>query len=105
MDSIRLADNEWRDDNLGSMEDWHPEFSRIAPRLRALVGEFAVLMAEYKEYLLEDPARGSFNGYRDHATEEVEVWMYNKMAETSAKIWEGEVQVGGADEILSVHSK
>lgn len=89
MDSIKLEDNQWRDDNLSSMEDWHPGFNRVSPRLRALVSEFESSMKEYKGVLLADQEQADYDGLYRHVCEEVMQWLGDRLDDSVAEVWSG----------------
>jgi hypothetical protein len=47
-----LADNDWRNANLDTLDVWHPAYHRIADRMVELHMQFYVLMKEYRDHLL-----------------------------------------------------
>ena len=68
----------WREDNLHSMNQWHPNFSKIEPQLEGVLSHFRLALMDYAR-ILHKESSDPHDYLLNHLTEEVNMWMVNKM--------------------------
>jgi hypothetical protein len=82
-----LSNPYWRDDNLDTLEEWHPYFGEVSEELRAILKRFSRAMAVYSRILLKGSDEPQDDLLR-HLDEEVCMWMERQMQSVVKEVWE-----------------
>ncbi len=84
--NIDLSNRSWRDENLDTLETWHPAFFEVHPECESIVQSFQAVMERYRDILL-DTCNDSPDNLQNHVHEEVIMWMTNKLQSTVQDVW------------------
>lgn len=75
---IDLTSPDWRDTNITTMDQWHPHFHKIKPRLDELLSQFQTIANDYYSLLCSESS-DSEDELRAHISEEVSLYLLKRM--------------------------
>ena len=84
--SSNLTGLEWRDANVDTLPQWHPDFAQFATQAQNVLDGFRSFSKDYKEHLLRESS-DSPSELKEHVLQEVITYLANRMDEITDEIW------------------